>query len=67
MTRRTICLWYDGTALDALDLHNIDLTAPHHAPEDCPNGRQVTMLTVEIPRSWAFPAPRPRNGVGTKT
>lgn len=54
MTRRnTICLWYDGTALDAADFYartfpDSAVEAVHHAPGDYPAGRQGDVLTVEF-------------------
>lgn len=49
----TICLWYDGTALDAATFYattfaDSSVLAVHHAPADYPAGRQGDVLTVEF-------------------
>ena len=49
----TICLWYDGTALEAATFYaktfaNSAVTAVHHAPADYPSGKQGDVLTVEF-------------------
>lgn len=51
--RNTICLWYDGTALEAAQFYAA--TFPDsavgtvvHAPADFPSGRQGDVLTVEF-------------------
>ena len=49
----TICLWYDGTALDAARLLCADLSrqrvgAVLRAPGDYPDGKQGDVLTVEF-------------------
>ena len=51
--RNTICLWFDGTALDAATFYaetfpDSAVTAAHHAPGDFPSGRQGDLLTVEF-------------------
>ncbi|WP_394000116.1 VOC family protein [Luteimonas sp. WGS1318] len=53
MARNTICLWYDGTALDAATFYaatfpDSAVTAVHHAPGDYPSGRRGDVLTVEF-------------------
>ncbi len=47
----TICLWYDGTALEAATFHaatfdDSSVLAVHHAPADYPAGNQGDVLTV---------------------
>jgi predicted 3-demethylubiquinone-9 3-methyltransferase (glyoxalase superfamily) len=51
--KNTICLWYDGTALDAATFYaetfpDSAVTAVHHAPGDYPDGKQGDVLTVEF-------------------
>lgn len=51
--RNTICLWYDGTALDAARFYAEtfpDSTVGRigHAPADYPDGREGDVLTVEF-------------------
>ena len=51
--KNTICLWYDGTALDAANFyaetfHDSAVTAVHRAPGDYPDGKQGDILTVEF-------------------
>lgn len=53
MARNTICLWYDGAALDAATFYaatfpDSAVTAVHHAPGDYPSGRRGDVLTVEF-------------------
>jgi predicted 3-demethylubiquinone-9 3-methyltransferase (glyoxalase superfamily) len=48
-----ICLWYDGTALDAAEFYaatfpNSAVGAVHRAPGDYPSGQQGQVLTVEF-------------------
>jgi len=52
-SRNTICLWYDGTALDAATFYaatfdDSRVLAVHHAPADYPAGSQGDVLTVEF-------------------
>lgn len=52
-SRNTICLWYDGTALDAATFYaatfaDSSVLAVHHAPADYPAGSQGDVLTVEF-------------------
>ena len=52
-SKNTICLWYDGTALDAATFYaktvpDSAVTAVHHAPGDYPDGKAGTVLTVEF-------------------
>jgi 2-polyprenyl-6-hydroxyphenyl methylase/3-demethylubiquinone-9 3-methyltransferase len=51
--KNTICLWYDGNALDAATFYaetfpDSKVTAVHRAPGDYPNGKQGDILTVEF-------------------
>jgi predicted 3-demethylubiquinone-9 3-methyltransferase (glyoxalase superfamily) len=51
--KNTICLWFDGTALDAATFYaetfpDSAVTAVHHAPGDYPSGKQGDVLTVEF-------------------
>lgn len=51
--KNLICLWYDGTALEAASFYasifpDSAVTAVHHAPGDYPAGRQGDVLTVEF-------------------
>ncbi|WP_313246756.1 VOC family protein [Stenotrophomonas rhizophila] len=53
VARNTICLWYDGTALDAATFYaqtfpDSAVNAVHHAPSDFPSGRQGDVLTVDF-------------------
>ena len=53
MTAKTLCLWYDGTALDAATFYaatfpDSAVTAIHRAPGDYPAGQQGDVLTVEF-------------------
>ena len=52
-SKNTICLWYDGTALDAARFYaqtfpGSSVGAVHRAPGDYPDGKQGTVLTVEF-------------------
>ena len=52
-SKNTICLWYDGTALDAARFYaetfpDSSVGAVHHAPGDYPDGKQGDVLTVEF-------------------
>ena len=49
----TLCIWYDGTALEAAQFYartfpNTEVRAVHHAPADYPSGREGDVLTVEF-------------------
>ena len=51
--KNTICLWYDGTALDAARFYaetfpNSTVGAVMRAPGDFPSGKQGDVLTVEF-------------------
>ena len=51
--KNTICLWYDGTALEAATFYadtfpDSAVHAVHHAPGDYPSGKQGDVLTVEF-------------------
>ena len=53
IARNTICLWYDGTALDAATFYartfpDSAVRAVHRAPADYPNGKRGDVLTVEF-------------------
>ena len=52
-SKNTICLWYDGTALDAARFYaktfpDSTVGAIYHAPGDYPSGKQGDVLTVEF-------------------
>ena len=52
-SKNTICLWYDGTALDAARFYaatfpDSAVLAVHRAPGDYPAGQQGDVLTVEF-------------------
>jgi predicted 3-demethylubiquinone-9 3-methyltransferase (glyoxalase superfamily) len=51
--KNTICLWYDGAALDAARFYaetfpDSAVDAIHRAPGDYPDGKQGDVLTVEF-------------------
>ncbi len=51
--KNTVCLWYDGAALDAARFYaetfpDSALGASLHAPGDYPDGKQGDVLTVEF-------------------
>ncbi len=51
--KNTICLWFDGTALDAANFYaetfpDSAVTAVHRAPGDYPSGQQGDVLTVDF-------------------
>ncbi|NWB45161.1 VOC family protein [Pseudomonas gingeri] len=51
--KNTICLWYDGTALEAATFYaetfpDSAVVAVHRAPGDYPSGKQGDVLTVEF-------------------
>jgi predicted 3-demethylubiquinone-9 3-methyltransferase (glyoxalase superfamily) len=53
MSKNTICLWYDGTALEAAQFYaktfpDSAVGAVHLAPGDYPAGKQGDVLTVEF-------------------
>ncbi|EQM79949.1 VOC family protein [Stutzerimonas stutzeri] len=52
-SKNTICLWYDGTALDAATFYaatfpNSAVGPVMHAPGDYPSGQEGDVLTVEF-------------------
>ena len=52
-TKNTICLWYDGTAMDAARFYaatfpDSAIGVVMHAPGDYPNGSRGDVLTVEF-------------------
>ena len=51
--KNTICLWYDGTALEAATFYaktfpDSAVGAVHYAPGDFPSGKEGDVLTVEF-------------------
>ena len=53
VAKNTVCLWFDGTALDAAQFYaatfpDSAVTAVHRAPADYPSGKQGDILTVEF-------------------
>ena len=53
MSKNTICLWYDGTALEAAQFYaqtfpDSTVGALHRAPADYPAGKQGDALVVEF-------------------
>ncbi len=51
--KNTICIWYDGTALEAAQFYaatfpDSAVTAVHGAPGDYPSGKEGNVLTVEF-------------------
>jgi len=53
IAKNSVCLWYDGTALDAAKFYadtfpDSSVDAVHHAPGDYPDGKQGDVLTVEF-------------------
>ncbi len=51
--KNTICLWYDGTALEAAQFYaatfpDTTIDAVQHAPGDYPAGKQGDVITVEF-------------------
>ena len=52
-SKNTICLWYDGTALEAAQFYadtfpDSAVRAVHRAPGDYPSGKEGDVLTVEF-------------------
>jgi len=53
LAKNTICLWYDGTALEAATFYaqtfpDSAVNTVHHAPGDFPAGKQGDVLTVDF-------------------
>ncbi len=53
VSKNTICLWYEGDALDAANFYaetfpDSAVSAIHPAPGDYPSGKQGDVLTVEF-------------------
>ncbi|HCW19006.1 VOC family protein [Achromobacter sp.] len=53
LSKNTICLWYDGAALEAATFYaktfpDSAVRAIHRAPGDYPSGKQGDVLTVEF-------------------
>ena len=53
VSKNTICLWFDGTAVDAANFYaetfpDSTVGAIHRAPGDYPAGKQGDILTVEF-------------------
>lgn len=51
--KNTVCLWYDGTALDAAEFYartfpDSSVGSVHRAPSDYPSGKAGDVLTVEF-------------------
>ncbi|MBI5269194.1 MAG: VOC family protein [Burkholderiales bacterium] len=52
-SKNTLCLWYDGAALEAAEFYasvfpDSRVSAVHRAPADFPSGKQGDVLTVEF-------------------
>jgi 2-polyprenyl-6-hydroxyphenyl methylase/3-demethylubiquinone-9 3-methyltransferase len=52
-SKNTVCLWYDGSALEAAEFYaktfpDSAVTAVHRAPGDYPAGKEGDVLTVEF-------------------
>lgn len=52
-SKNTICLWYDGTALEAAEFYaktfpDSHVGAVHRAPSDYPSGKEGDVLTVDF-------------------
>lgn len=53
ISKNTVCLWYDGTALEAAEFYantfpDSAIKAVHRAPSDFPSGKKDDILTVEF-------------------
>ncbi len=53
VSKNTVCIWYDGTALDAAKFYattfpDSTVDAVHTAPSDYPSGKQGDVLTVQF-------------------
>jgi len=53
ISKNTLCLWYDGTAVEAANFYaktfpDSSVGAVHRAPGDYPDGKQGDVLTVEF-------------------
>ena len=53
VSKNTVCLWYNGTALEAAQFYaatfpDSRVDAVHHAPGDYPAGKEGDVLTVEF-------------------
>ena len=53
VSKNTICIWYDGTALDAATFYaatfpDSTVDAVHRAPGDYPSGKEGDILTVQF-------------------
>ncbi len=53
MSKNTVCLWFDGNAVDAAQFYattfpDSKVGAIHRAPGDFPSGKQGDVLTVEF-------------------
>jgi len=53
VSKNTICLWFDGSALEAAQFYAVtfpdsEVKAIHCAPGDYPSGKQGDVLTVEF-------------------
>ena len=52
-SKNTVCLWYDGTALEAAEFYaktfpDSEVKSVLHAPGDYPDGQKGSVLTVEF-------------------
>lgn len=53
ISKNTVCLWFDGTALEAAEFYantfpDSAIKAVHRAPSDFPSGKKDDILTVEF-------------------
>lgn len=53
VSKNTLCLWYNGDALEAAAFYantfvDSEVKAVHHAPSDYPSGKEGDVLTVEF-------------------
>jgi 2-polyprenyl-6-hydroxyphenyl methylase/3-demethylubiquinone-9 3-methyltransferase len=53
IAKNTICLWFDGSALEAAQFYaatfpDSRVDAVHHAPGDYPEGKEGDLITVEF-------------------
>jgi predicted 3-demethylubiquinone-9 3-methyltransferase (glyoxalase superfamily) len=53
IAKNTICLWFDGSALEAAQFYaatfpDSSVDAVHHAPGDYPEGKEGDVITVEF-------------------
>lgn len=53
ISKNTVCLWFDGSALEAAQFYaetfpDSSVDAVFHAPGDYPSGKQGDVLTVQF-------------------